>query len=66
MDEYKKLKVLVDEKDKELSDTREVASREIEELRVRLSYANKWVKPMFWRRFHQSQIRFYFSDNVKH
>lgn len=43
MEDYNKLKVHVDEKEKELEATREVATREIDELKTKLSFANKLV-----------------------
>ena len=40
-EEYNKLKSHVEDKEKELEATREVATREIEDLKTKLSYANK-------------------------
>ena len=40
-EEYEKLRKLVKDKEEELNATREVATREIEELKTRLSFANK-------------------------
>ena len=40
-EEYEKLKSHIENKEKELAATREVATREIEELKTSLSFANK-------------------------
>ena len=42
-EDVNKLKIHVDEKEKELEATREVATREIDDLKTRLSFANKLV-----------------------
>ena len=42
-EDVNKLKIHVDEKEKVLEATREVATREIDDLKTRLSFANKLV-----------------------